>query len=1177
MQKVIGKDKDITIADDIRFILETRDGQDCLKTPYQITNVTVYFITREFTDSTASEYQKENDDQDLIREYDEVKKSVCLKAKQEVRAATDGPIALFGEQEIDGIDVVNGDRILVKNQENSTENGIYIVNEESWKRSDDANSQDNVLKGMYVFVENGIMNINTGWVLEAPKKIEIGTTPLEFFRFSSIDEPKESPDGNSKNRLEILKKQIQETRTKSTFFYKDAVAVKSWGGYTDPETGELFPAWLNPSMVPEDLYDKVQGENFLTPYEEKDQIIEGKFQLDWQPLDCREGDYFICWSWMPNLAGDVKSSHLFFSLEGSTQLTTSIPTHFTSPKKYEMLMDRYLPDMFKTIISESDLTPRVLHEFNNAVAKGFTFIENQANQIIDLLDANATHEQLLPLLSNMFNLKLKSNDPTLWRRQIKKAIPNFKKKGSIEGLKEALSDIGIKFLSLKKLWQVISKYTYQEHFDYKGSNTFRLSRSIVTPLDETFKLWKRDINEEWVELTREDENWHEDYVEINEENDELVWIGEDLQEGSSIRVLYLYREMPSSERTLDQYIQLLPLMDQRDERDQLYPIKNWNTHVIEEDDDLFDRIVPVRHPLADPIIWGRVRTEFPYSENAYNMDEYNGSKRDSYNPCDIDKEFLDPCSQCQSSKFILDLEVEKLSDESYLEVQKIVEEYMPFHAVVHSFNLAGAINEFIKPNLEKIEALIAFSKDDVLLAGEGQHIFNRDVDRSQIQDVKRNVLASLSATTNSSGGSSWSGLFKNQKVVLCPSGENTESDLYNLPKSTQGFEAINIDTTENNEDPFESSNLLEILGTTVKNYSLYSFERNASEVFSAVEDSMVGSLFEYRISNKIADYSANIEQSNQIIFEDNNSDFNMLGIITQHDVDVGNSNGTPWNIKISDKKYIILNILPDGTLLLEEESEITPIEGWELYDRGAKIKESDSSGQLTVLQYGLVSVSETNTNVKIGDYVYIDWAGASRRYRIKSFKNGYKNKFYIENYDDGDVGGENIKIYRRILENKVGRFAYEGLIFEADENIESVLSISNGANKDISNINSNNIKENYLLFRDQKYYSILEVDGSVLTLSGPSEELTKDGQEVEFMIYKFTKSPLELKERVLPAVPGYDFEEISRSGKGTIEIVQDNALQESLMVLNSPKSNEKIDLINQSESIDFNIEYKDEE
>lgn len=62
--------------------------------------------------------------------------------KQPVRAATTSNIVLAGLQTVDGVVLVNGDRILVKNQTDATENGIYIVQSTvnsvyNWQRSED--------------------------------------------------------------------------------------------------------------------------------------------------------------------------------------------------------------------------------------------------------------------------------------------------------------------------------------------------------------------------------------------------------------------------------------------------------------------------------------------------------------------------------------------------------------------------------------------------------------------------------------------------------------------------------------------------------------------------------------------------------------------------------------------------------------------------------------------------------------------------------------------------------------------------------------------------------------------------------------------------------------------------------------------------------------------------------
>jgi len=1598
MAKIVGQDTGITISDDVRFILDTTDGDDCAVSPYQITNATVYFVSREFTDSTAKEYERETLNSNLQAEYNLVKRQICLKRKEAVRVATTQGIQLTGPRTIDGVSVVSGDRVLVKNQTNSSENGIYVVTEERWARSNDANSSDNIVKGMYVFVENGIDNINTGWVLDCPEHISLGTTQLNFFRFSYPDNLADAPDGNSLETLNLLRKRIDESKSVSSFFYKNAIPVKTFGGYTDPDTGELFPAWLNPDLVPSELKEKTIQDNIIQPYYENDEAVKGKFVLEWKPLECREGDYFICWSWMPNLAGRILSSHMFFMLEGDSRLNTSIPTHRTRPDKYEILMDRYLPEMFKTIISENDLTPTVLQEFNKSVARGFTFIEDMANQIIDLLDANATHEQLLPLLSNMFNLKLRSSDPTLWRRQIKKAIPNFKRKGTIEGLRNGLSDVGIKLLKITKLWQVVSKYTFQEHFVYSGSDEFELSKKIILPIDSNFRLWLRPAaHSEWQDITSD----HESKISLTE--DSLTWIDEPLEQGDQIRIIYKFREIPPQEQSLEDYIQTLPLMDDRDEREQEYPPKNWNVRLVEEDDDLFDILVPVRHPISDPIIWGRVRTEFPYSENAYNMEEYNGccvgstlvitengikkiknikndklimtefgfksfeelknqgkkstlnittslgrniivtpnhrfkifnesgfewrqadqleigdyilckkgncgsipknkgfdkelwylaghlygdgnlyeknnlrsfrwlisekepeikeliskiiiknnaksqifcikkhnhqkhtklkcnedlyrissssvqlpilnqiipkyetkgkwrrclpnsiwesgeeqicsflrglfdtdggiqkrqpllttkwknlareiqnlllalgivssvtsynvfwegkkrkyfririvgknsrkifkdkigfnsniknkslidaielenksileadrtiipfgdkiiknifpfrkrlsrfnsnnrtreekrtltlitrlkqgyqktipdnvvseihhkikefkiinstetnfiqdyvdndwffekiksispgpvedvfdplnvkdtssyvsngivshnSTRESTDPCDIDKEFVDGCGQCQSSKFTVDLEVERLSDDSLEEAKQTISDYMPFHSLVHSLNLSGAMNEFVRSSEERIEALVQFSKEDVLLAGEGQHIFNKAMDSEELASFKRDMLASFSAVPSSGSNLQWSGVVSNQRVVLSSSVLSSEQDLSNLDfkGKKQGFDSISINTGDLDVDPRQSSNLLEVLGESQYEFSVSSVGLNSMEIYGDVESSVIGPLFEYRISNKIGDFTADIEQANRFVLTDVDADFWMLGVISQHDIEIGSLNSA-WRLRHLNKQYIVQNVLPDGTLLLSEESVVTPVIGWFLYDGSGNLIKSSNSGSLSTIKLGLVDIGQEQ-GLAINDYVYID----NSKYKIKSLKNGEEGKFYIENYEEGEEYGKNISIYRRILENKVGQFAYEGI---------KLISSSNLA---ISTSNADDIKENFLIFMDSKYYTILSVNSNELTLSGPIDDWTTDGAEVDFMVYKFDKQSKQIKERTEPPVPAGSFERLDRSGAAIIKNIQDNALGAAVSMLNMSNSNEKTDLVKQNEHIDFNIEYKE--
>lgn len=106
-----------------------------------------------------------------------------LDAKQSVRAATTANITLSGTQTIDGVAVVDSDRVLVKNQTTAAENGIYRVASGNWSRAYDADSIDE-LKSAFVFVEQGTVNSDTGWTCTVDAGAVLNTWPLMWVQFS---------------------------------------------------------------------------------------------------------------------------------------------------------------------------------------------------------------------------------------------------------------------------------------------------------------------------------------------------------------------------------------------------------------------------------------------------------------------------------------------------------------------------------------------------------------------------------------------------------------------------------------------------------------------------------------------------------------------------------------------------------------------------------------------------------------------------------------------------------------------------------------------------------------------------------------------------------------------------------------------------------------------------------
>jgi hypothetical protein len=59
---------------------------------------------------------------------------------------------------VDGGSVEAGMRVLVKNQDFSSENGIYIVSSGTWSRAIDMSTQDDLIRGQQVYIEFGDEN-----------------------------------------------------------------------------------------------------------------------------------------------------------------------------------------------------------------------------------------------------------------------------------------------------------------------------------------------------------------------------------------------------------------------------------------------------------------------------------------------------------------------------------------------------------------------------------------------------------------------------------------------------------------------------------------------------------------------------------------------------------------------------------------------------------------------------------------------------------------------------------------------------------------------------------------------------------------------------------------------------------------------------------------------------------
>lgn len=106
-----------------------------------------------------------------------------LDVKASCVVATTTNITLSGAQTIDGVSVVAGDRVLVKNQSTASQNGIYVVAAGAWARSSDTNTYEELVSA-FVFVEEGTDNADNGYVCTVDAGGTLGSTAITWEQFS---------------------------------------------------------------------------------------------------------------------------------------------------------------------------------------------------------------------------------------------------------------------------------------------------------------------------------------------------------------------------------------------------------------------------------------------------------------------------------------------------------------------------------------------------------------------------------------------------------------------------------------------------------------------------------------------------------------------------------------------------------------------------------------------------------------------------------------------------------------------------------------------------------------------------------------------------------------------------------------------------------------------------------
>ena len=122
--------------------------------------------------------------------YVDTIKQGSIDIKDSVRVTSTANIAiasaLTNGSTIDGVTVATGNRVLLKNQTDASENGIYaVVASGAASRTLDANTNTLVTSGMYTYVAEGTAGNAIGFVLTTADPITLDTTNLTFTQFSS--------------------------------------------------------------------------------------------------------------------------------------------------------------------------------------------------------------------------------------------------------------------------------------------------------------------------------------------------------------------------------------------------------------------------------------------------------------------------------------------------------------------------------------------------------------------------------------------------------------------------------------------------------------------------------------------------------------------------------------------------------------------------------------------------------------------------------------------------------------------------------------------------------------------------------------------------------------------------------------------------------------------------------
>ena len=108
-----------------------------------------------------------------------------ISVKVPCRVATTANILRYGTQTIDGVAVVVDDRVLLKDQTDATENGIYVCTAADWTRTKDCADAGDLVTGTEVRVNEGTAGQGR-WYCSSADTITIGTDNITWVQVTGL-------------------------------------------------------------------------------------------------------------------------------------------------------------------------------------------------------------------------------------------------------------------------------------------------------------------------------------------------------------------------------------------------------------------------------------------------------------------------------------------------------------------------------------------------------------------------------------------------------------------------------------------------------------------------------------------------------------------------------------------------------------------------------------------------------------------------------------------------------------------------------------------------------------------------------------------------------------------------------------------------------------------------------